>query len=431
MRLGGRIEAAIAILAEILERHRPAAEGLRDWAKAHRFAGSGDRHAIGTLVFDALRRRNSAAALMGEDSPRALILGAMRLVWAMDAGAIAEAASEIHGPGALTPEELAAFRKSETADLPPHVAGDYPAWLAASFDRAFGDRAAEEGAALARRAPIDLRVNVLKTDRAHLLKATAKFGAAEGPLSPWCVRIPPPGPGARNPNVEAEPPHGKGWFEIQDAGSQVAALLSGAKAGEQVADICAGSGGKTLALAAMMANKGQLHAHDSDRHRLRPIFERLQRAGARNVQVIPADEAARLDALAGRMDCVVVDAPCSGSGAWRRKPDAKWRLTQRQLDQRLEDQRSVLARGAALLRPGGRLVYITCSVLPEENDDQVAAFLEREPAFEVVPYGEQWRAAIGSAAPESANGRDDSLLLTPARHDTDGFFIAVMRRRAA
>ncbi|CAN5142364.1 RsmB/NOP family class I SAM-dependent RNA methyltransferase [soil metagenome] len=430
MRLGGRIDAAIAILDEILNRHRPASEALKDWAKAHRFAGSGDRHAIGTLVFDSLRRRNSAAALMGEDTPRAMVLGALRAVWAMEPNAIAEAAAEIHGPGVLTPAEAAALERSLANDLPAHIAGDFPAWLAVSFDRAFGSRAAEEGAALSTRAPIDLRVNVLKTDRAHLLKATEKFGSTEGPLSPWCVRIPPPGPGVRNPNVEAEPAHGKGWFEIQDAGSQVAALLSGAKAGEQVADICAGGGGQPLALAAMMGNKGQLHAHDSDRHRLRPIFERLQRAGARNVQVIPADEAERLDALAGKIDCVLVDAPCSGSGSWRRKPDAKWRLTERQLAQRLDDQRAVLARGAAMVRPGGRLVYITCSVLPEENDDQAGAFLDLNPDFEIVPYAEQWRAAIGSAPPLSANGRGDTLLLTPACHGTDGFFVAVMRCRA-
>lgn len=430
MRPGGRIEAAIAVLDESLSRHRPASEALKDWAKAHRFAGSGDRHAIGTLVFDALRRRNSLAAVMGEDTPRALILGALRLASAMDAAAIAEAAAEIHGPGALSPAEMSALRRPLPDNLPAHIAGDYPAWLAPSFDRAFDTRAAEEGAALSTRAPVDLRVNVLKTDRAHLLKATEKFGSSEGPLSPWCVRIPPPGPQARNPNVEAEPAHGKGWFEIQDAGSQVAALLSGAKAGEQVADICAGSGGKTLALAAMMGNKGQLHAHDSDRHRLRPIFERLQRAGVRNAQVIPADEGARLDALAGKMDCVVVDAPCSGSGAWRRKPDGKWRLTERLLALRLDDQRAILAQGAAMLRPGGRLVYVTCSVLPEENDDQVEAFIKLHPEFEIIPYTEQWRAAIGSAPPVSANGRGDALLLTPARHGTDGFFICTMRRRA-
>ncbi|MGE3830359.1 MAG: RsmB/NOP family class I SAM-dependent RNA methyltransferase, partial [Parvibaculaceae bacterium] len=173
--------------------------------------------------------------------------------------------------------------------------------------------------------------------------------------------------------------------------------------------------------------KGQIHAHDTDRHRLRPIFERLQRAGARNVQVIGADEGERLTALAGKLDCVFIDAPCSGSGAWRRNPDSKWRLTEKQLQQRLADQQAVFDQGAKLVRPGGRLVYVTCSVLPEENGDQVASFLEGQGSFAVTPYREQWLAAIGTPAPDSADG-DDNLLLTPARHGTDGFFVSVMRR---
>ncbi len=227
--------------------------------------------------------------------------------------------------------------------------------------------------------------------------------------------------------MEAEPAHGYGFYEVQDAGSQVAALLSGAAPGETIADICAGAGGKTLALAGMMQNKGKLVAHDTDRHRLRPIFERLQRAGVENVEVIAADEGDRLGSFGG-FDCVVIDAPCSGSGAWRRKPDAKWRLTQKQLEQRLKDQRQALEMGFKLVKPGGRLIYITCSVLPEENGAQVTGFLDRHREFRIVPYKEQWTRAIGTAAPVSADGAEDTLLLTPARHGTDGFFVAVMRR---
>jgi 16S rRNA (cytosine967-C5)-methyltransferase len=184
-----------------------------------------------------------------------------------------------------------------------------------------------------------------------------------------------------------------------------------------------------LALAALMGNKGQIHAYDSDKHRLRPIFERLQRAGARNVQVLGSDEGARLDALTEKIDCVVIDAPCSGSGAWRRNPDSKWRLTERQLTQRMADQKAVLARGASLVKHGGRLLYITCSVLPEENDDQVRAFLASHPGFAVMPYREQWRTAIGTEPPATAGETKDTLLLTPRDHATDGFFIALMRKQ--
>jgi 16S rRNA (cytosine967-C5)-methyltransferase len=196
--------------------------------------------------------------------------------------------------------------------------------------------------------------------------------------------------------------------------------MSGVKPGERVADICAGAGGKTLALAAMMAGEGELIAHDKDRHRLRPIFERLMRAGAGFVKV---------EEPQGLFDCVVIDAPCSGSGAWRRKPDSKWKLTRQLLDQRKADQREVLQRGAALVKPGGRLVYITCSVLAEENSAQVEAFLAGAQDFSIVPFAEQWRLHIGGNMPVSADGSGQSLLLTPARHDTDGFFVAVLAKK--
>jgi 16S rRNA (cytosine967-C5)-methyltransferase len=427
MRLAGRAAAAIDVLAEIFERHRPASEALKDWGKAHRFAGSTDRHAIGTLVYDALRHRNSLSFRMDQSTPRALALAALHDVWGLSADAIAALAEEQHGPGALTPEERTALARSLPSDVPLHIAGDVPDWLAPSYAKAFGPRAAEEGAALAQRAPVDLRVNTLKATREQVLEALSRFGAAAGPWSPLAVRIPAPGPDTRNANVEAEPAHGLGWFEVQDAGSQVAALLSGVTPGMKVADICAGAGGKTLALAAMMKNEGTLIAHDLDRFRLRPIFERLTRAGVTNCEVISAQDKGKLQA-AGLFDCVVIDAPCSGSGSWRRKPDAKWRLTQKQFDQRLKDQAQVLETGFQLVKPGGTLLYITCSVLPEENTDQVAAFRERHPEMQIVPYKEQWKHAIGGEAPDSADGSNETLVLTPARHDTDGFFVALMRK---
>ena len=196
-----------------------------------------------------------------------------------------------------------------------------------------------------------------------------------------------------------------------------------------VADICAGAGGKTLALAAAMGGTGTVHAYDADKQRLRPIFERLTRSGARNVQVLEPGRTAQLEALAAGMDVVLVDAPCSGSGVWRRRPDTKWRLKPAQLLQRQRQQQAVLDLGAPLVRPGGRLVYVTCSVLPEENGDQVAAFLARWPTFSAVPTQTAWSASIGGTAPASADGRADALLLTPATHGTDGFFIAVLERQ--
>jgi len=424
------MKAAVEVLDEIFVRHRPAAQALADWGKAHRFAGSGDRAAIGNLVFDVLRRRLSLAAQMGDDSTRSLVLAAAPEALAMTAEEVAAAADgSDYSLEPLSPSERAGLEREVPEESPLHVRADIPEWLAPSFARVFGDRLVEEGRALARRAPVDLRVNTLKADRERVLKALARFGAEPTPMSPVGVRIPPPtGPG-RTPNVEAEPGHGKGWFEVQDEASQIAALLSGASPRRQVLDLCAGAGGKTLAMAAVMQNTGQIYAYDADRVQLRPIFERLKRAGVRNVQVLPAGDEEAVRALGARFDIVLVDAPCTGSGVWRRRPDAKWRVKPQNLADRQKEQQEVLELAAPLVKPGGRLVYVTCSVLQEENRDQVTAFLEQHPEYSVLPYAESWVAYIGGTPPASADGSSDTLLLTPATHDTDGFFIAILERR--
>jgi 16S rRNA (cytosine967-C5)-methyltransferase len=429
MRVGARIAAAAEILDDILIRHRPAATALADWGKAHRFAGSGDRAAIGTLVFDALRRRSSVAARMGADSPRALALGAAPRAFAMTAEEVAVAADgSEHALAPLSDRERAGLVAELPADTPAHVVGDIPDWLLPSFERAFGARAADEGAALSARAPVDLRVNALRATRDKLIKALGRYGAQETAYSPAGVRIPAPEGAAKASHLEAETAHGKGWFEVQDEGSQIAALLAGAGPRQQVLDLCAGAGGKTLALAAVMQNTGQVYAYDADKKQLRPIFERLKRAGARNVQVLDAGDEAALLALGPRFDLVLVDAPCTGSGTWRRKPDAKWRVKPANIPERQAEQRKVLDLGAQMVKPGGALVYVTCSVLPEENADQVAAFLAGHPDFALEPYAPHWRARLGSEPPASADGREDTLQLTPACHATDGFFVALMRR---
>ena len=427
-----RASAAIEILADIEARKRPTAEALKDWGVSHRFAGSGDRAAIGNLVFDCLRTRASAAYAMGEATPRALVLRSLVTNWGMSPEEVAAlAGAGPHAPEPLSDAELAGLRRELPADAPAPVRGDYPDWLAPDFERAFGSNAAEEGAALARRAPVDLRANTLKADRDKVLKALRRLDAQPTPHAPSGIRIEQaPGPG-KSPHVEAEPGHGKGWFEVQDEGSQLVTLLSGAKPRQQVIDLCAGAGGKTLGLAALMENTGQLYAYDTDRMRLRPIFERLKRAGVRNVQVLPAGDREALAKLDGRMDLVLIDAPCTGSGVWRRRPDAKWRLSPQMLEARLQEQRSVLDEGAALVKPGGRLAYITCSVLPPENRDQVDAFLARQPEFRLIPWPELWQQALPGVAPvPSADGSAETLLMTPHRHGTDGFFVAVLQRSA-
>lgn len=430
MRAGPRIQAAAEVLEDILARHQPAASALQDWGKRHRFAGSGDRAAIGTIVYDALRQRLWLAARMGSDTPRALAIAAAPKALGLSPDETASACEEAHAPGALSADERARLSAPASNDAAPHVAADIPEWLMPSFARAFEERALEEGRAMSARAPIDLRANTLKSTREKVLAALERYGATATPLAPHGVRIAAPEGPAKSPHVEAEAAHGKGWFEVQDEGSQIAAALAGAGPRKQVLDLCAGAGGKTLALAAAMQNSGQIYAYDSDKGQLRPIFERLQRAGVRNAQVLNAGDTAALDALAGRFDVVLADAPCSGSGTWRRKPDSKWRLKPEQLATRQKEQREVLSRAVTLVKPGGRLCYVTCSVLPEENSDQVAWLQSAHPAFTLVPYREVWTATLRGPPPDSADGAAETLQLTPASHGTDGFFIAIFARSA-
>ena len=426
MQMAGRVQAAIEVLTEVLTRHRPASEALKDWGKAHRFAGSGDRHAIGTLVYDGLRQRLSAGVQGGGDAARNIVLGVLRGGWGLSVDEIAALSDGAHGPQVLSETERAAL-SSAPGDVPWPIAANVPAWLVGVFERQFGKRAGAEGAALCERAPIDLRVNTLKADAAKVSAALAVHNPVAGPWMSTSLRIALSSPQQKHVNLETDPAHGMGWFEVQDTASQVAAALSGVTPGETVLDICAGAGGKTLALAALMQNKGRLLAHDVDKHRLRPIFERVLRAGASCVEVVSAD-AAVASLLPGSFDCVVVDAPCSGTGTWRRKPETKWKLTQKTLDTRLIEQRGILERSAALVRSGGRLVYYTCSILPDENIRQVEGFLQTHKDFKLVPYAEQWAKFIGGEVPKSADGRVDTLLLTPHSHGVDGFFVAVMVR---
>lgn len=428
MRPSARLQAAIDIVDDILKHHRPAATALTDWGRTHRFAGSGDRSAIGTLVYDALRARGSSAHFMGSEDARALVLGGLREqgIFLSDIAAMCDGTP--HSPTPLTADESRRLENADTESAPAHVRGNYPEWLEPSLRRAFGDRIVSQTRAMAKRAPIDVRTNSLKSDREAVLAALAPFAAAACQFSPLGVRVPAPGSAARQPHLESEAAHGKGWFEVQDEGSQIAAAMAGAKPGEKVLDLCAGAGGKTLALAAAMNNEGKLVAYDADKKNLRPIFDRLSRSGATCVEVLDGGDTGALRDRGNQFDVVLADAPCSGSGTWRRRPDAKWRLKQPHLAARIEDQRKVLDMAARLVKPGGRLIYVTCSILPEENTDQIEAFLGSHAEFRSIPFSEVWRANLPGDPPASADGRTDGLLLTPLSHGTDGFYIHAMQR---
>jgi 16S rRNA (cytosine967-C5)-methyltransferase len=426
-----RLSAAIEVLADIEARRRPASDALKDWGLAHRYAGSGDRAGIAGLVYDALRRKASAAYVVGAETPRAVVLGMLRLERRLDVEAIARLADGgRYAPGALSDEERTRLAAASLDGTPPWIAGDYPQWLDEPLAQVFGEERAAEGAALASRAPLDMRVNTLEATRELALAALADLAPEPTRWSPLGLRII-RAADDKSPAIHAERAFIKGFVEIQDEGSQLAALLAGAKPGEQVIDLCAGAGGKTLALADAMENKGQIYATDTDKRRLAPIHDRLERAGARNVQVrAPTAKRDVLADIAGRADLVLIDAPCTGTGAWRRNPDAKWRLRPGALAVRLKEQASALDRAAALVKPGGRIAYVTCSVLAEENADQVRAFRQRHAGFALVPATEI-AGALGERAflfRRALLLSDDGLLMTPRRTETDGFFVAVLRR---
>lgn len=424
MRNGARQQAAIEILTSLETQRQPAADAVKAWMLTHRFAGSKDRAEIGDLVFGALRWKQSSAWRMGEDTPRAWVWGALRWGFGQSAEWIEQSlVDDPHAPAPMTDAERAALNGDNIGSAPAHVRGDFPEWLDASLARAFGDARADEGAALAAPASLDFRANTLKADREKLIAALAespklKEPPQATPYAPDGVRI--PWSQGRTFPWATEQAFVKGWFEVQDEGSQLAARISGAEPGMQIADVCAGGGGKTLALAASMQNKGQIFAHDIDGRRLAPLKERLDRAGVRNVQIrAPMRTKDALADLRDRMDIVFVDAPCTGSGTWRRSPDSKWRLRPNALAKRLEEQQQALALAAPLVKSGGRLVYVTCSVLPEENEDAVATFLASYADFAPI---ELELAAL------PAHERAIGVQMTPLKTGCDGFYVAVLKR---
>ncbi|WP_428409722.1 RsmB/NOP family class I SAM-dependent RNA methyltransferase [Hyphococcus sp.] len=455
MRLGGRISAAIEILEDFEARRVPLKTAIADWSRVNRFAGAKDRAFISGLCLDVLRRRKSLAKSMEDESGRAAVLGALRFLWRQTAEEIAAAATEEHGPGALTDKEKEKLSqpiipakagiqdtKSSPVDMDPRFRGDdregghvadYPGWLAPHVTRVFENRADEVMNAFSERADIDLRINTLKTTPEKALAALKPVKADAIPLLKTAARIAAPDPSEKAPGVTVIPAFNKGWVEVQDLGSQLAASAAGDVKGAQVLDYCAGGGGKTLALAAMMENTGQLYAYDRDARRLKPLFDRAKRAGVRNLQIRSPAGGEGLDDLEGKMDVVFVDAPCTGAGTWRRHPDTKWRLTGKQLETRMAEQDAVLVEAARYVKPGGRLVWVTCSFLMEENEDRLVAFLETHSEFARAPalsFMEQSGLLTeeGRTALEPCVTQDRAIRLTPDKIRADGFFVAVLAK---
>lgn len=410
----GLVDAASAALAALLTLAQPADVALSAFFASRPKLGGRERAFLAEPAFGVLRHLRSLEYLSGGRDARRLVLA-----WLARFGG--------HNLREFEPlcnaEELAWLRSVKAADLaalPPAVRLDLPDWLHARLSDLYGEDLPALAAALNRPAPLDLRVNTLRAERAAVQARLAADGihAEPTPWSPWGLRV------KGKPAIHQHPLFMDGTLEVQDEGSQLLALITGARRGEMVCDFCAGAGGKTLALGAMMKNTGRLYAFDVSDKRLAKLKPRLARSGLSNVHPVRiAHECdTRVKRLAGKFDRVLVDAPCSGLGTLRRNPDLKWRQTPQTVAELTAKQAAILAAACGLVKPGGRLIYATCSLLPEENEAIVADFLARHAEFRRQPVGPllaEQRIALTMA---------DDLRLDPARHGTDGFYAAVLER---
>jgi 16S rRNA (cytosine967-C5)-methyltransferase len=426
-----RIAAAIELLAAVEGAPRKPADAIaNDFFRNRRYIGSGDRRAVSERAWTVLRSRRRLGWWLerqsARPSPRLLVAASLLLEGWTLSGVVQSFSGGRFGPIALDAQEETALRGLEghTLDhpqMPQAVSLELPDWILPRLTARFGRELAAELGAMAEPAPLDLRVNVLKVTREQAIASLAEEGieAVPTPFSPWGLRV------AHRRLVTTGASFQQGLVEIQDEGSQVVAALVGAAPEMRVADMCAGAGGKTLALAMAMGNHGHIIACDVSAPRLDAALRRLRRAGVHNVErhlLAPGDK--WLKRHAGGFDRVLVDAPCTGTGTWRRNPDARLRLVERDLDELLPKQAAILGQAARLVRKGGWLVYATCSVLPDENEAQVQAFLSAHPEFSPVPLARAW------TLPGAPPGDGDWLALTPRRHGTDAFFGAVLERIA-
>ena len=413
--------AARDVLRDMLRFDAAADAVLSRYFRARPQLGQRDRQVLADTVYQVLRHLRLFRTLAESDDSvgggpelRLAILG-----WQGDA-------QSLHG--ALTPAQIDWRKRLLAQDamaLPEAVRWSLPEWLAAALREQYGDDYPALAQSLLRPAPLDLRVNVLKARREAVLDVFARLNlpAQATPYSPWGVRL------EGKPALQDLTLFREGWVEVQDEGSQLLALLLAPRRGEMVVDFCAGAGGKTLALGAMMRSTGRLYAFDVADYRLAKLKPRLLRSGLSNVYpvAIAHERDERVKRLAGKVDRVLVDAPCSGLGTLRRNPDLKWRHKPGDVAEMAVKQANILQSASTLLKPGGRLIYATCSLLPAENVDVVNAFLAANPEFERIPAGEVL-AQQGVDAPGLTV--QDDLQLLPHRHATDGFYAAVLQRRA-
>ncbi len=427
-----RLAAAASILDSIAQGRQPAEAVLKAWGTANRYAGSKDRRGIADRVYKVLRARGRLVwAMGGREDGRALVIGSLSLIDGLPLEEIeALHSGDGYGPRPLSKQERARLTAAGEGELPGWVASGLPEFVVEDFKATYGDRWAEEARELmAPRAPIDLRVNGLLTTVSDAEAALREAGLAPGPTpySTFGLRLASEPP----PNVQAQEAFKQGHIEIQDEGSQIVSWLAGARPGMTVVDYCAGGGGKTLALAQAMQAQGTLVACDVVQKRLDNIRPRLARAGVAADLCLLGQNGGGIEDLNGQADLVFVDAPCSGSGTWRRRPEDAWRLTPEEVERLHALQVRILSQASQLVKPGGRLVYVTCSMLSRENEASTAAFETAHADFAPVAVASALSEAgltVPGGETLAAKADGHRLRLSPASTNTDGFFIAIYER---
>jgi 16S rRNA (cytosine967-C5)-methyltransferase len=413
-----RLQMAIDVLEALEKTEQPLDRMLKDWFRTRRFAGSKDRGAIAERVFTIQRHRAMLAWRMRSDTPRALAIAAL-----LGEGALPDPlfTGDGYGPALLSEDEKARIAVEPAAPPPMHVLGGFPEFLERELTRAFGPNLLGEMMALQQRAPVDLRVNTLRRERGEVLEALIAqgFAATATPFAPNGIRI---ASGEGSAALGRSAMFESGAFEFQDEAAQIAALLCRARPDMRILDLAAGAGGKALALAAEMRNQGEIVASDIRQPALQELAVRAKRAGATNITTHLLDDRRPLE---DTFDTVLLDAPCSGSGTWRRQPELRWRTTPQRLSELVPLQDRLLAQAAKHVKPGGRLVYATCSILPRENEDRIATFLSRNPAFKTIRADAAWAESAPGAPPP---GMDEVFRASPHSTGTDGFFAAILRR---
>jgi 16S rRNA (cytosine967-C5)-methyltransferase len=429
---GARIAATIEILEKIQRSGSPAEDVVSSYIRRRRYIGSKDRKAITDRVFNILRRHARLNSLIDESDCRRRVIADLCL---SDGTSLQEFYILFSGigysPSALAANEIKLLTKLkdtriENITFPQQINAELPLWIAKKLSLKWGANFLTEAIALNQPASLDLRVNTLKGNCTRALKVLQKdqIEAQETSLSPIGLRI------KNRVNLQASTALKGGFVEIQDEGSQLISLLVETKADMKTIDLCAGGGGKTLALGAIMRDGGPLIACDTDADRLKKLKPRLRRSGISNVtrHQLTGDNDPWYAENAITAERILVDVPCTGSGAWRRTPAQKWRLTEERLEELIATQQIIMTKAVDLLAPSGRLIYATCSVLPDENENQIQWFLNQHPEFKVIPISDIWKRVIGTECPENAILNGIYLSLTPARHYTDGFFVAVLEK---